>query len=140
MGTSFANRSSVVLDKVASQSTAAIVASEAVGVPVLSVRSENRLEDCLPTFGTAMPVDTITVESAALLDNVLAGDSPSAFLARQHIPNAALAVRLSLVIVERTPQFTSAALAVEVIGMPALSEGGQVLSVNAFPTLVASVG
>jgi len=139
MSTGFAYRSAVVLHEVAAQSTAAIVTGETSGMPVLPIRRENSLGNGLTTLGTAMSINAVAVKGTTLLDDVLASDSPVALLARQHLPDAVVAMRLPLMIVERSAEFASAAVAVEVIGVPALSHRSEVLPVDALSTLVAAI-
>jgi len=116
-----AEGSALVLNEGTSQLTAALITSEAIGVPVLSVCREHCLGDDIVAAVAPVSIDAVRVERAPLLDDVLIGDSAVALRAWHQVSNAVRAMRRATVIVKRSSEFHATSPAVKMIGMPALA-------------------
>jgi len=129
----------LVLNVSARQFAAARVAGEATRVPVLAVCSEDCFCDSIVATSAAMPVYAIRVEGTTLLDDVLICDAAFTLGAGHHVADTVCAVRLPMVVVERSTKLGSAARAVKVVWMPASAKSSQVLTKDALTAFSATV-
>jgi len=134
-----AKGSALVLNEGPSQLTAALITSEAIRVPVLSVRREHCLGDDIVAAVASVSINAVRVERAPLLDDVLIGDSAVALRAWHQVSNAVRAMRSATVIVKRSPELHATSPAVKMIGMPALAQGSQMFTKDSFTTFRATV-
>lgn len=136
-GAAAANGSAVLIDEAAPKLLSTITACEAVLVEMLAHGGRHSVVHVFTAIGAHPMLRAILVEGLAVLKDVLASDTPTASGTRKEVTSTRLAMRLTIVLVERTGQLISTTMATEVIQVEVLSLGHYVVVLYLLSTLVA---